>query len=476
MPQISIVKLSDVQKAKRFDSEYFKPEYLEIERKLRGVGSQYFGDVLMRITGGATPLGAEYSRKGIPFLRVQNIMQNYFNDDLVYISKSQNKEIERSTLKTHDVLLTITGVYGKSAIVEQRYDKANINQHSVVMRFKNGLNPYYVSTFLNCKYGKKQSDRNIVGLSRPALDYQRIKKYFLIPLLSQAFQNEIEHLVKQAHEAQSQSKQLYEHAETTLLEELGLVGYEPQHRLSFQTTKREVEKAKRFDAEYFQPKYDEIIKKIEEYKGGFDTMNNVGYFNNGSFISDKYYSNIKGDFYIRIKELSFNHPLEKEKMVYIDNSFIRTNETTVKENDFVFATIGNTIGKVNLIDKDFEGSFPSNNTSRFRLKKIVNPYFYELLFRNFIFQNQVQRYLTQTAQPKISNEQLGQIKIPLITPSIQEAIAENITESHRLRKQSKDLLNMARQAVEIAIEDGEETSRRFVHAHALNKTPFPNNI
>ena len=192
MPQISIVKLSDVQKAKRFDAEYFKPEYLEIERKLRGVGSQYFGNVLMRITGGATPLGAEYSRKGIPFLRVQNIMQNYFHDDLVYISKNQNKEIERSTLKTHDVLLTITGAYGKSAIVEQRYNQANINQHSVVMRFKNGLNPYYVSTFLNCKYGKKQSDRNIVGLSRPALDYQRIKKYFLIPLLSQAFQSEIE--------------------------------------------------------------------------------------------------------------------------------------------------------------------------------------------------------------------------------------------------------------------------------------------
>ena len=29
MVQISIVKLSDIQKAQRFDAEYFKPEYLE---------------------------------------------------------------------------------------------------------------------------------------------------------------------------------------------------------------------------------------------------------------------------------------------------------------------------------------------------------------------------------------------------------------------------------------------------------------
>lgn len=34
--------------------------------------------------------------------------------------------------------------------------------------------------------------------------------------------------------------------------------------------KSDIQKARRFDAEYFQPKYGKIIKKIENYKNGWD--------------------------------------------------------------------------------------------------------------------------------------------------------------------------------------------------------------
>ena len=80
------------------------------------------------MSGGATPLGAEYSTEGVPFLRVQNIMQNYFNlSDMVYITKEQSNEIARSRLKEGDVLLTITGVsYGKSSVVPATLVGANI--------------------------------------------------------------------------------------------------------------------------------------------------------------------------------------------------------------------------------------------------------------------------------------------------------------------------------------------------------------
>jgi type I restriction enzyme, S subunit len=274
MAKISYIQYTDILEARRYDAEYFKPECLRVEQLLKKLNSLKFGDVLSKITGGATPLGAEYCNKGIPFLRVQNIMQNYFNDDLVYISEKQDEEIRRSRLKENDVLLTITGVsYGKSAVVEKRYDGANINQHSVLMRFKNKmLNPYFIATFLNCYYGKTQSDKNVVGLSRPALDYNRIKDFFLIPNFPQSFQLQIEQIVKSAHQKQSQSKQLYREAEELLLAELGLLNYQVKHTLWFSATKKEIEVAKRYDSEYFQPKYAEIIKKIEEYEGGWDLV------------------------------------------------------------------------------------------------------------------------------------------------------------------------------------------------------------
>jgi len=34
MPQISIIKKSDIQEARRFDAEYFQPKYEEIIKKI----------------------------------------------------------------------------------------------------------------------------------------------------------------------------------------------------------------------------------------------------------------------------------------------------------------------------------------------------------------------------------------------------------------------------------------------------------
>ncbi len=181
----SIVNFNEVKlhKDMRLDAEHYRPYHLESLRKF-GNKSQPLSEFIIHISGGATPLGAVYPEEGIPFLRVQNIMPNYISDsDIKYLSPSQNREILRSQLKKDDVLLTITGVsYGKSAIVTDEFVGANINQHSVKMTVKNII-PYFLSTFLNCKYGYSQSTRHVVGVTRPALDYSAIKT-FLIPDLN----------------------------------------------------------------------------------------------------------------------------------------------------------------------------------------------------------------------------------------------------------------------------------------------------
>ncbi len=46
----------------------------------------------------------------------------------------------------------------------------------------------------------------------------------------------------------------------------------------------------------------------------------------------------------------------------------------------------------------------------------------------------------------------GEIKIPLIKQNIQNQIAEKITKSQQLRKESKDLLELAKTKVEQEIE------------------------
>ena len=446
MSQISTIKYSDIQEAHRFDAEYFKPEYLEIERKLKNINSKYFGEFLIKITGGATPLCAQYQKEGIPFLRVQNVMQNYFNDDLVYISEKQNDNIKRSILKTDDVLLTITGTYGKSATVEKRYNNANINQHSVLMRFKENLNPYFISTFLNCKYGKKQSDKNVVGLSRPALDYNRIKKYFLIPDFPQSFQLQIEKVVKSAHQKQTQSKQLYKEAEQLLLEELGLVGYTPKHKLTFQITKKEIDEVKRFDAEYFQPKYAEIIEKIEEYEGGFDVVENQFKQNKVLSKKDKEFYN-----YIEISDVNISNGEIVTNKIELKNIPVNGKRKLFK-NDLLISKVRPYRGAISFIDFEKENLLGSGAFTVLQEKTEYKKEVLMIFLKTVFIKELLLRYNCGTSYPVIKDENILNLKIPLIKPKIQKQIAEKIQESHKLRKESKELLEEAKRKVEEEIE------------------------
>src|SRR3989338_4943536 len=102
----SIIPKSQLEGAQRIDAEYYQPEYLENDKVIKNYrnGFRLLGDLLKRkntITGGATPLGADYLDSGIPFLRVQNVMQNYLDlEDVVYISEDiHNGLLKRSKLK-----------------------------------------------------------------------------------------------------------------------------------------------------------------------------------------------------------------------------------------------------------------------------------------------------------------------------------------------------------------------------------------
>ena len=68
------------------------------------------------------------------------------------------------------------------------------------------------------------------------------------------FKKKISVLIKESYFLRKKAKENYEKAENILIEELDLLHFEMKHKLTFTITKKEIDKAKRFDAEYFQPK------------------------------------------------------------------------------------------------------------------------------------------------------------------------------------------------------------------------------
>ena len=500
--EIAILSLSQVQKDNeyfRIDSEPFKKSNLSLNSSIEYIKLSQ----IATINPSKTELQNYDENSKVTFLSMQNLGNGFINER----EKGTIKDLKSgyTYFAENDILvakITPCMEHGKCAIATNLTNKVGFGSTEFnVFRVKDSrFLQEFIFCYLNRENIRKIATDNMVGTSGrqrvPTAFYENLP----IPILPKDFQLEIQNLVQDSHKALEDSKVLYKEAERLLYESLGLDsnnsleslqesslrGFEkaeaiqnknidchenslrsfsrnddsgriahkyPHLNLSIRSLSQSYGISGRLDSEYYQTKYDAIERKIRGYQGGYCKLQDIGFFTNGSFIPENLYTQKAKRAYIRIKELSFNAPIRIQECIYIDDNFEATNETMVKQNDFVIATIGNTIGKINLIPKELSGSFISNNTSRFRLTdESIIPEFLELLLRNFVVQEQIQREFTQTAQPKISNTSLENILIPKINSATQEQIALKIQKSFSLRKKSKDLLESAKIKVENAIE------------------------
>ena len=102
------------------------------------------------VTKGTTP--KKYEGNGINFVKVENIHDNLISNISSYISyDTHNKELKRSILKENDILFSIAGALGRTAIVKKSILPANTNQANAIIRIENlgNIDLYYLLNRLN---------------------------------------------------------------------------------------------------------------------------------------------------------------------------------------------------------------------------------------------------------------------------------------------------------------------------------------
>jgi len=167
---------------KRIEPLFYHPKYIKaLEALKNGYFPLFFlGKISESIVSGATPLakGKDYTSKdkGVPFVRIVNVKNGEISlENVLYIKREIHETmLRRSQLKPMDVLLSIAGTIGITAVVPEYIKEANINQALARIRLKdtimiNGdkvrLNPYYVAVFLESQIGKMLTQR----FSRPVV-------------------------------------------------------------------------------------------------------------------------------------------------------------------------------------------------------------------------------------------------------------------------------------------------------------------
>jgi len=470
--QYSIINYSNLEKNSiRFDPEYYHPQNLKLLKRLKSMPNQAIGEFSYVTDGIHESIQFDENSK-INLISAKAPKENFFDlSGCGKISVSQDKKNPRTRLNKDDIIVSTVGTIGNCAVVDEIILPANSDRHVGIIRINKDFYPRFLSSFLLSKYGRFQTLRESTGNVQLNLFIYKIKE-IITPSLSEKFQLLVENTCLKANDLNKYANNLYSKAEQILLSELDLLNWKPKRQLSFVKNYSDTQSALRIDAEYFQPMYKDIINcskaKVETF-----LIDEVFTFKRGDFIDTKYYTNERTKrAYIRIKELSNLSSINEAQVIYIDDGFLDGSQNTLKEFDIVTAIIGDTIGKSNLILKEYDGSYFSNNTGRFRLrtdfKSKFDPFYLETLFHSIYIQSQIQRAKAQTGQPKIADSEIKKILIPCIDLGKQKRISQNIQKALDSNKISKQLLDIAKRGVEMAIEKDEKQAHNWINSELKN--------
>lgn len=97
----------------------------------------------------------------------------------------------------------------------------------------------------------------------------------------------------------------------------------------------------------------------------------------------------------------------------------------------------------------------------------INPETLLVLFKSKVIQSLMKQRCSGTILTGITKEELLSMPLPKIEDDLQKEIAENIQHSFKLRTQSKQLLEDAKRAVEMAIEQGEDIALKWLESKMM---------
>jgi type I restriction enzyme S subunit len=129
-----------------------------------------------------------YQRTGITFIRSQNVYDDGLRlDDVVYISKEINNQMQSTVVQPGDILLNITGAsIGRCSVVPDNFDTANINQHVSIIRLADIKLQAYIHKVLISDYMQLTIRYAQVGAAREGLPAEKQRKMmFPLPPLAE---------------------------------------------------------------------------------------------------------------------------------------------------------------------------------------------------------------------------------------------------------------------------------------------------
>ena len=460
--QYSVVdyqSIVDASHSLRLDAEFFRPDYLQIQRRLEEIGSRRLIDFQVNIRH-PKEIRRNYVDEGVLFLRAQNVrpLSIDLTSNPVYISEEDAERLEENTIHYKDILITRSGANAGQCAIYLEDSHAISSSHTFIVQSGN-LNPFFLAIFLNTKYGKALIEKGKYGSAQPEVAPPFL---YQIPVPSwENLQTEIEKTYLRSKDLTELSKTRYAETQTLLLSELGLTDWQPKPKLTFATDYASMQRAERIDADYFQPKYEQIVNAIKNYSGGWNTLENLVTFKKCIEVGSGEYLDA-GIPFVRVSNLN---PFEITEEKYISEELYAELQEYQPAQGEILLSKDATPGIAYYSREQPKRMIPSSGILRLKSKtdKVGNEYL-TLVLNSILTQEQINRDVGGSVILHWRPDQVGGTVIPILHEEKQTEIQQKVIESFNLRKHAKDLLECAKRAVEIAIEQDEQAAIEWLES------------
>jgi len=392
---------------------------------------------------------------------VQIYRMNEIHDMLCDLSAKKyaqmnSSEVQKYVLNDGDILFNRTNSYemvGRCGVY-YKFDGTPRIFASYLVRFfpkLDQLTTEYLATFLNTAQGVSEVRRRArQSINQTNVNPEEVKE-IEIPLLGMGFQKKIRQLFLNANKKRLAAAELYCAVEAQLLSELGFADWQPLGKTVSVRKYSDYVAAGRFDAEYFQPKYDELLKKLDavpvRHLGGEKGL--ATFYKSEEPGSDCYGD--EGVPFVRIADLSEMGigPVG----VHVPSEVCADCRRPKK--DTILLSKDGSVDIAYKVEEDLDVVTSGGILHLTVVDSSVLPDYLTLVLNSKIVRMQAERDAGGSIIQHWKPSEIANVIIPVLPMAKQRAIVKKVQASFAARKESKRLLEQAKRAVEVAIESGE---------------------
>ena len=424
------------------------------------------------VTKGTTPRGGNvaYSDNGIGFLRAENVagLDRLDLSKLNYIDEATHTGfLKRSILKADDVLITIAGTLGRTAIVKEENLPLNANQAVAIIRLadSHSVDLRYLVYALNAPaiQDKLTAQKKITAI--PNLTLEIISDCLVpIPPLNEQKRivNQFALFVPQIAEYEDKQTELNalntgfpEALKKSILQEAvqgKLVPQDPSDEPAEALLERIREEKQRLvkEGKIKKDKHESVIFRrdnshYEKLDGverciddelPFEIPDNWRWCRLGTIAAvlggkripagRKLTECNTGHVYIRVSDMT-DGSVSTDRLLYVPEDIYPSISRYIINKADVFITVAGTIGRVGKIPDELDGANLTENADRLVLA-VVNQDWLIKVLQSGMIQEQIAEATTQVGQPKLAIARIERFLIPLPPLAEQHRIVQRIEE------------------------------------------------